>query len=616
MNYLGDFPTGATVYVPFHTFNAAGASVTLTGLATTDIEIYKNGVATTRASESGYTLLATDGIDFDSKTGIHGFSIDLSDNSDAGFYAAGNEYMVVVASVTVDSQTVNFVAATFSIERAGGALALLKNATYGLSAIETLVDDLESRLTAARAGYLDNINNAALATTVAQTGDAFARLGAPAGASVSADIADLPTVTEFNARTLVAADYTVVSDLPAAPDNAGIAAILEDTGTTLDTLIKDIPTVAEFEARTIVAANYFDPAADVVAHVTLVDTTTTLTNMPAAAPSASDIKTAMEADGGKLDHLWEMTEDDAGVRRLTTNALEQAPTGGSAPTVAQIRAEMDANSTQLAAIVADTGELQTDWHDGGRLDVLLDAAAAGGGLDAVGVRTAIGMSSANLDTQLAAVAKTGADGDTLKTLSDQIDGVQAGSGLTAQQTRDAMKLAPTAGAPAAGSIDAELDAIRLVTDEIDVSAVTQAPANNAGELTFTVGVTFDETPSGMTIPATWTTCYFTLKRDKESDADSASLIQIKVTNGGDASDGLIYLNGSAIASPITKADASLTVTQAAGTVRIFISDNALALLTGGLSDLDWDLKVFVTGGTSTLLTSDKAAIVWTPTRAV
>lgn len=35
-----------------------------------------------------------------------------------------------------------------------------------------------------------------------------------------------------------------------------IDAILVDTGTTLDTLIKDIPTVAEFEARTLVAADY------------------------------------------------------------------------------------------------------------------------------------------------------------------------------------------------------------------------------------------------------------------------------------------------------------------------------------------------------------------------
>jgi hypothetical protein len=34
---------------------------------------------------------------------------------------------------------------------------------------------------------------------------------------------------------------------------------------------------------------------------------------------------------------------------------------------------MDANSTKLTAIVADTNELQTDWADGGRLDLLLDA---------------------------------------------------------------------------------------------------------------------------------------------------------------------------------------------------------------------------------------------------
>tara|TARA_Y100000401_G_scaffold30623_1_gene22374 strand:+ start:13029 stop:15281 length:2253 start_codon:yes stop_codon:yes gene_type:complete len=48
--------------------------------------------------------------------------------------------------------------------------------------------------------------------------------------------------------------------------------------------------------------------------------------------------------------------------------------GGSAPTVAEIRAEMDSNSTQLAAIVADTNELQADWTNGGRLDLLLDSA--------------------------------------------------------------------------------------------------------------------------------------------------------------------------------------------------------------------------------------------------
>ena len=46
--------------------------------------------------------------------------------------------------------------------------------------------------------------------------------------------------------------------------------------------IADIPTVAEFEARTIVAANYFDPAADAVA------TVTDVTNLHASA--ATDAK--------------------------------------------------------------------------------------------------------------------------------------------------------------------------------------------------------------------------------------------------------------------------------------------------------------------------------------
>jgi hypothetical protein len=99
-----------------------GASITLTGLAVTDIEIYKDGGVTTRASDSGYALLGTDGID-EFGTGIHGFSINLADNSDAGFYAVGSWYHVVIASVTVDGQTVNFVAFAFRIVSATRGMA-------------------------------------------------------------------------------------------------------------------------------------------------------------------------------------------------------------------------------------------------------------------------------------------------------------------------------------------------------------------------------------------------------------------------------------------------------------------------------------------------------------
>jgi hypothetical protein len=67
---------------------------------------------------------------------------------------------------------------------------------------------------------------ATLAGHTAQTGDSFARLGAPAGASVSADIADIPTVAEFNARTLVAASYFD----PAADTVANVTTVGSVTG--------------------------------------------------------------------------------------------------------------------------------------------------------------------------------------------------------------------------------------------------------------------------------------------------------------------------------------------------------------------------------------------------
>jgi hypothetical protein len=82
----------------------------------------------------------------------------------------------------------------------------------------------------------------------------------------------------------------------------------------------------------------------------------------------SEVQDALEAN--HLDHLLaadydpaakpgvatallnELVESDGGVSRYTANALEQAPTGGSAPTAVQIRQEIDANSTKLDAAVS------------------------------------------------------------------------------------------------------------------------------------------------------------------------------------------------------------------------------------------------------------------------
>lgn len=110
-----DVSQNATLYIPFTTYNASGASVTMTGFATSDILIYKDGSVTQRSSTAGFTLLDTDGTDFDGVTGLHGFSIDLSDNTDAGFYALGSQYWVVVSTITADTQVLTFLAAWFRI---------------------------------------------------------------------------------------------------------------------------------------------------------------------------------------------------------------------------------------------------------------------------------------------------------------------------------------------------------------------------------------------------------------------------------------------------------------------------------------------------------------------
>ena len=141
MLHLGDIQLGSDLYIPFESYGADGQSLTLTGLAVTDIEIYRAGSVTQRASDAGIALLDTDGIDFDGVTGIHGFSIDTSDNTDAGFWQRNSDYWVVVSSVTINTQTVNFVAAVFSIEKTpppGGFRTSIN--TLGSQTSFTLVD--------------------------------------------------------------------------------------------------------------------------------------------------------------------------------------------------------------------------------------------------------------------------------------------------------------------------------------------------------------------------------------------------------------------------------------------------------------------------------------------
>jgi hypothetical protein len=116
-----------------------------------------------------------------------------------------------------------------------------------------------------------------------------------ASANLDTQIADLPTVAEFEARSIPSADYFVVGDYTAPLDESGVRSAVGLATANLDTQLADLPTNAEFDARSLPSADYFvvgdyttPPTASsvadevqtrTIARVTLVDTCTTNTDM-------------------------------------------------------------------------------------------------------------------------------------------------------------------------------------------------------------------------------------------------------------------------------------------------------------------------------------------------
>lgn len=275
--------------------------------------------------------------------------------------------------------------------------AINELATYGLTALNTLLvtTGIKTASTAAPADMALNSTVAkdatvskpataqtitapadmALNSTVAKAtdlSDLHGDLVAVGGIVVDLHNTDLPTVASAIAALPTDADVNAACDTAISDANIPVAVWASATRslTTFGTLVADIVAAVWSAAVRVLTAGTnlvfsTHSAADVAALVLVTpankletDISGHVTYSNTAPPSAVDIKTALEVDGSKLDHLWETTEDDAGIRRFTTNALEQAPVSGSAPmsgsapTVQQIRVEMDSNSTQLAAIIA------------------------------------------------------------------------------------------------------------------------------------------------------------------------------------------------------------------------------------------------------------------------
>lgn len=236
---------------------------------------------------------------------------------------------ITAASFAADAITAAKLAADVTTELQSGLAT-----ASALSTVSGLVDDLEGRLTATRAGYLDNLSAGAVALE----------------ATAQSILTDTGTTLQAELDAIEAAVITNAAGVDIAADiialKAETAAILVDTGTTLQAEVDDIqsrlPAALTGDGNMKADALKFDGAAPVqtAGKLWVLDGSGNAIAAAAALQTVDDelatVDTVVDAIKVTTDRLDDTLEDDAGTYRFTTNALEQAPTGGSAPSAADI----------------------------------------------------------------------------------------------------------------------------------------------------------------------------------------------------------------------------------------------------------------------------------------
>lgn len=215
MKYLGDFAEDETVRTFFSTNDSSGGRVAFSaGLEAADFEVIKDG--NTTGSTAGVTVTN----DFDSKTGLHLVTIDLS--ADA-FYATGSDYAVLLYpdTETVDSQNVAAVIAEFSIENRYNTVNLNLAQSLGSPSADTVGDGLKqaTREEAPKKGAALNdvpfmmvsssdnksgVTGASVTATISQNGGSFAAVSGSTVTEIGNGIYHIDlSASDMNADSIV-----------------------------------------------------------------------------------------------------------------------------------------------------------------------------------------------------------------------------------------------------------------------------------------------------------------------------------------------------------------------------------------------------------------------------
>lgn len=424
MKHLGDYAASKVIYGKFTTFRpSTGAAFTLAG--TPALSVYKDN--STTQSTTGVTLTA----DFDGVTGLNHFAIDTG--ADGTFYSAGSNFDIVITTGTVDSvSVVGSVVASFSIAKDSS----LKPTTDGRT--------------------LD-------VTTTGEAGVDFANIGAPAaGAVPQLGIIDngtaqaaTSTTLQLRAAAAFANDEILGAVIVITGGSAGVgqARVITDYVSSTDTATVDAwqttPTgtityaifAAPPPAVTPPAVNVTQwlgsaVATPTVAGVPEVD----LTHVAGTAQTAGDIIADTNDIQSRLPAALVSGRMDASVGAMAANVITAAATAADFGT--EVGTAVWATTTRELTggtnIVLAKGVGVTGFND----------------LDAAGVRGAVGLAAANLDTQL-----SGINSKTTNLPTDPADESLIIAATDAIMTR--------LGTPAGASVSADVAAVKLVTDKVD-----------------------------------------------------------------------------------------------------------------------------------------------------
>ena len=274
-------------------------------------------------------------------------------------------------------------------------------------------------------------------------------------------------------------------------------------------LANDAITSAKYDESTAFALAYLDDAATQVARVGADgDTLESLSDQIDVLPTDANVTTqcALALSNIHLDHLLgvtydpaakpgvsdallnEIIENDSGVSRFTTNALEQAPGAtGDATEAKQDLILEDIVDMKGTAFVKDTHSLVDQALPGALMGLANDAITASKYDESTAFPVGF------VDTGATKIARTGADADTLETLSDEIALVPDAAGIESECNDalvalhlDHLLAATYDPASKPGAADALLN--ELVESDAGVSrytanALEEAPSGTGGDAT-------------------------------------------------------------------------------------------------------------------------------------